>query len=1108
MENKPMVARFMVYRVGSFVVKERVLCFGEYSFSTLDRENQQMTNTWPYEDVDGANALEGETDFVIHTPRHRIKKTVYRSQFRMDVLVCLLRLRSHHYAKMPNYSTPVGLQTHIFEGRKCYWSGMESPFVVEVRPDGIYQRDTEGDVMSCISYTSLVSMDVIGDDREAIVLNHADNSSLFFVPRRTELALAIERVMKAYGMQINKYGEKTMEMALKDGGFAATTMRTAVSFEYQVSKVSTSKESSGGAPRTLSVSEMYVTEYTDAHMVISCRPLTRVYSLIIYQDMVQTFRVVYVDEVSRTYNSYQREKIVCELLASCHALGNLQVGVEMADIPEFMRMIPRELIREGSKIANAVPNVNLTDRELRAVQANILQSLAVHGGRKTARTQRQLPRGLDEEMHSLAVEFNVNTPTYGVIAQPSKSFEKVLYILARELRDIVARHGANHDFVITYLQSLYRLMLAPAAINEFIKILTEREEEYIGTICKILDRKNSVATYWIFMVLSRLMESKEHKLQCRQLMLSNRVFLTTLLSLLDEDIRVRLFLSDLPTMKLCQLILLLVEDNDEKQPELVETLHQHLATKYRMLLRVLFSFPGLATVEACVGILSKMSKSVSCLQLGNVGLPVRSNGGKIQQALSFGPGSHRQAVAPQSNRPPTFSSRRNTYAANRSNTFSSSASSSGGLSGAPASVLVVQNPAVLLRQYRQFFEAAWGSLQTRLDQYDDPKCLRLRYRCRNTFLQELMSYLAGNFEEFKRVYKVDCYQFSGFIGTADGQRERTRFYLTPRGLISVRTASRHTQEFEYRSIKEIIEATTILDAFILIVKGKLKFIYSDESVKIVEKMKTLAGVVGIHLRVRTQEKLPKPPVEKPLDLSKFQSNDLFDVQRLTGRLGSTNLRKRKVCFVDGTIEEFTNCSKKVYDLKMLRRVVVPGSGGDDAQAVVVLEFLDCSRVTYVPYDTEKFLAAVYDGYRCVDNYNVSLSREFSSLNPRMSTRMLLRDEHERFLYCNHDGLYIPAHATLEKEFEMMNGEGVSIASATNRVAFALENLNMNVETCDFTKQFMRGRLEKLSFSHLLGGINNMVSRTELCYAMRELTHNCLFLFGIARVFLQATYSDK
>lgn len=51
----------MVHKVGSFVVKERVLCFGEYGFSTFDREAEQLTNTWAYEDVDSVNVLEGET---------------------------------------------------------------------------------------------------------------------------------------------------------------------------------------------------------------------------------------------------------------------------------------------------------------------------------------------------------------------------------------------------------------------------------------------------------------------------------------------------------------------------------------------------------------------------------------------------------------------------------------------------------------------------------------------------------------------------------------------------------------------------------------------------------------------------------------------------------------------------------------------------------------------------------------------------------------------------------------------------------------------------------------------------------------------------------------
>ncbi|GMF61592.1 unnamed protein product [Phytophthora fragariaefolia] len=463
----------MVHKVGSFVVKERVLCFGEYSFSTVDRENQHVTNTWPYEDVDGASVLEGETDFVILTPRHRIKKTVFRCHFRMEVLVCLMRLRSQHYAKMPDaqVTRPPELQTHSFQSLKYHRTGVQSKCVVEIRPDGIYQKDTEGDLMSHIPYTSLVSIDLICDDHEAIALNHSDNSSLFIVPRRTELAQAINKVMKAYGMQINEYRKKTMEAALKDDGKVSSV--ASVSFEYQVMKVSQSNESTA-TPRTLSVSEKYITEYADAKTVISSRPLSRIYSLIMYQDMLQAFEIVYMDGIKRKYCSPQREKIVSELLASCHALGNYQVGVEMTEVADWVRMIPRKIIlQEGNKIANIAPNVNVMDRELRVAQSTILQLLAVHGNRKTARTQRQLPRGLDEEMHSLAVEFNANTPTSGVIAQPNKPYEKVLYVLARELYDIVNRHGASHDFVGTYLQSIYRLTLAPPAINELVQILTE-----------------------------------------------------------------------------------------------------------------------------------------------------------------------------------------------------------------------------------------------------------------------------------------------------------------------------------------------------------------------------------------------------------------------------------------------------------------------------------------------------------------------------------------------------------------------------------------------------------------------------------------------------------
>ncbi|KAE9021348.1 hypothetical protein PF011_g4983 [Phytophthora fragariae] len=1006
MEMKRVVARFMVHKVGSFVVKERVLCFGEYSFSTVDRENQHVTNTWPYEDVDGANVLEGETDFVIHTPRHRIKKTVFRCHFRMEVLVCLMRLRSQHYAKMPDAQpTLPELQTHSFQSLKYHKSGVQSACVVEIRPDGIYQKDTEGDLMSHIPYTSLVSIDLICDDHEAIALNHSDNSSLFIVPRRTELAQAINRVMKAYGMQINEYRKKTMEAAVKDDGKASLT--TSVSFEYQVLKVSQSNESTA-APRTLSVSEKYITEYADAKTVISSRPLSRIYSLIMYQDTLQAFEIVYVDGVKRKYYSAQREKIVCELLVSCHALGNYQVGVEMTEVADWVRMIPRKIVlQEGNKIANIVSNVNVMDRELRVAQSTILQLLAVLGN-------------------------------------PEQT-------------------------------SIYRLTLAPPAINEFMQILTERGDEYIGMISKILVSKNSVAIYWMFMVLSRLMESKAHKLQCRQLLLSSSLFMMTLLSMLDEDSHTESFLSDLPTMKLCQFILLLVKANVEKQRKLSETLYQHLATKYRMMLRILFSFPGLATVEACVGIVSRMTKNPAFLHFGNMGSPLRSNDGQVPRqtlsfgkTLNFGPSSQRGAPV-LSSRPNIYSSRRNIFSSSRNNTLSSAGSSSSGATGTGSNVIVVQNPEVLLRQYRQFLEAACGALKMGIDQYDDPVFLRLRYRCRNTFLQELMSHLVGNFEEFKRVYSVDCCQFSGFIGTADGQREKTNFYLTPRALIAVQVVERHTHEIEYRTIEEVTQATAIPDAFILTAKKKLKFVYSDQSSDIVEKMRALAGVIGIHLRFTTRDKLPKQHAKTPMDHSAFQSNDLFDVQRRTGRHGSTHLRKKKLCFVDGTIEEFSNSSKKTYDLKNLRRVVIPGLKSDDTQAMVALEFSDCSRVVYVPYDMEKFLAALYDGYRYVDNFDVSLSREFPKLNPRMSPRALLKDEHERFLYLNHDGLYIPAHTVLEKEIETMGGEG----------------------------KLMRGRLEKLSYGSLLRGINNLLEHS--CKPPIRASEICVILETFCRI---------
>lgn len=410
---------------------------------------------------------------MIHTPRHRIKKTVYRCHYRMEVMVCLMRLRSQHAAKIPTGQPPrPELQTHAFDCIKYLKKGLQVKCIVEIRPDGVYQKDKEGELMSHIPYTSLVSIDVICDDHDAILLNHSDNSSLFVVPRRrTELAEAIRRVMQAYGMTINEYRKKTLDRALKEDPHGAESED--ISCQYGVLKVSQSNESTA-TPRVLVISEKYIVEYVEPRTLISSRPLARVYSLILLQDTQQAFEIVYVDGIRRKYYSEQREKIICELLSSCHALGNHQVAVEMGQVPDWVQMVPRRIVQsEGAKMRSKVPDVNVQDRELRVAQSSILQLLAVHGYSKTPRVQRQLPRGLDEEMHSLAVELNVNTPTEGMVAQPNKPYEKVIFVVAREIHDIVMRHGGRHDFICTYLQTLYRVMLVPQAKEEFIRILNE-----------------------------------------------------------------------------------------------------------------------------------------------------------------------------------------------------------------------------------------------------------------------------------------------------------------------------------------------------------------------------------------------------------------------------------------------------------------------------------------------------------------------------------------------------------------------------------------------------------------------------------------------------------
>lgn len=415
----------------------------------------------------------------------------------------------------------------------------------------------------------------------------------------------------------------------------------------------------------------------------------------------------------------------------------------------------------------------------------------------------------------------------------------------------------------------------------------------------------------------------------------------------------------------------------------------------------------------------------------------------------------------------------------KNNSFSltrrlSSSSSSGSMNGNAG--VAVQNPEVLLRQYRLFLESASGPLKKRLDQYSDSISLRLRFRCRNVFLQELMSHMMGKFDEFKRVFNVECYQFSGFLGTSNGQREKSDLFLTPRALIAVRVMNRYTHEIEYRAIEEITEAADFPEAFMLIVKQKPQFIYSDESKMIIQKIKELAGVIGIHLRSTSCEHLPKRPIKISSEKDAKRLEGCIGVQKRSGSHGFTRFRKKQICFVDGKLFEIDGDIEKAYPLKDLRRVIAPSTERYGGEALISLEFCDGKRIVYVPEDVEIFLGLLYDGYLESKTWGVTLAREFSRINPKMTPRALMHDDSERQFYLNNDGLYIPMHEELTKQIKKMNGEGMMATSATDKLIFALESLNMNVEAGDFAGKTLQNRIGQLSFGPILNSMIVLVRK--------------------------------
>ncbi|TMW68317.1 hypothetical protein Poli38472_005785 [Pythium oligandrum] len=1094
MDAKKYVARFMVHKVGNFVVKERVLCFGDQGFCTYDPETQLLTNAWSYKDVEGANVLEGETDFIVFTPRHRIKKTVYRCNFRMEVLVCLMKLWRQCQATTPRKPLRPELQTYTFKALKQHSRDLQSSCIIEVCPDGVYQKDEEGDMMSHIPYTSLVSLDIVCDDHNAIVLNHSDNSSLFLVEKRTELAQAIQRGMKLYGMEINEYRKKTMDAALRNEG--DLPLAECLLFQFPVTKVAAPGKPIG--KRLLAVSGKYVTEYGEDGAVISSRPLSRVYSVIMFTDFVDTFEIVFVDGVSRMFSSTYREKIVCDLITSCYAVNVWEVEVLTSRIPDSIAMVPRKLIQsEGRPLAKKPTDLNVMDRELRAVQSSVIQQFVSRGSGKNVRTQRRLPLGVDEEMQCLAIELNANTPLSGVAVQPNKPYDKAVFFMIQEIRDLVGRHGPCHAFLNTYLQSVYRLLHAPPAKKELMRIFNEHGDQYLSMISDILQGRDPVIVYWMLKVLCRLLESRSQKAWWRQLFQSNHHFVNAILSLFDVDPKVGRYLSDLPTMMLCEFVLHMVVTSSGKQQAALKPFLDQLSRKYPMLLRILYGFPGLATVDACIGIFSRLK--------GN--------------AISANPDEDHPEQPKVDHAPPmslrygeqlTYGSKiltRNPSRRALSSRYRSVHRSDESTTTINGAKVVVRSPEVLIDQYRVFVETPCGPSQQPIGEYSDVDLLRLRFRCRSVFLQELMSHLVGSFDEVKHVYGVDSHSFTGFLGNSSGQREKSELYLTPRALIGVRGTNGLTQEFEYRHISTIYLVSRREDLFAINVQGQVHYIYADSSHQIVENMRQLAGMIGVYLELEKVEHVPKQSHTldangvKPPSVSRRRTR-LYEVTKRDGRQGAIRIKKL-VALVGGYLHELDSgqSHEKAFSLKELQRITVTTPNKQEDVLSITLDFGNGTRVTYLCGEAHRFLGELIDGANFVDNKWLTIAPSFSKLNPRLTARALLRSDQERSLYLNQDGFYVTSHKSLTQHVERMNAEPITETATMDKVMFSLENMNLNLQDEDFTPEILSRSLSQLSFGGLFQGLLVLlqhaskapVRTNEVCVileALRKITDGC------------------
>ncbi|KAH9101504.1 hypothetical protein AeMF1_021778 [Aphanomyces euteiches] len=283
--------------------------------------------------------------------------------------------------------------------------------------------------------------------------------------------------------------------------------------------------------------------------------------------------------------------------------------------------------------------------------------------------------------------------------------------------------------------------------------------------------------------------------------------------------------------RLCHVLESLLSFNVQNVDPLFNILLNHVSMHYAMLVRTLFHFAPPATVESCICILHHMIHTT------------------VLSFTKLHESTFRQWDA-------RFS---------------------------------MENPERMIKQYHSFLMAQ-DSVQDLRNQ-NSPMALRLRYRYRAQFLQQWMHSLTGHFDLAIECLGLDAVKYEGSKMSQIGQ-VKSAIYVVPSGLVVI-TLNNKRSMYDFGLLQENLVGYMAEDpcGLVFSINGRHRIVYSFERSEIFDRMKALAGQLGIFLEndglyLNNEIRTSKPTVE---DLGEAFLTS-FNVSRVDL---STDLRKPK-----------------------------------------------------------------------------------------------------------------------------------------------------------------------------------------------------------------------